>query len=68
MTTTMAPNETLDRRLAARVGTIVIARHGQPHADRSVVIDRAGVVRYMSCGAGEPGLFRLAVEGVLRAK
>lgn len=33
-----------------------------------VVIDRAGVVRYMSCGAGEPGLFRLAVEGVLRAK
>lgn len=42
MTTTMAPNETLDRRLAARVGTIVIARHGQPHADRSVVIDRAG--------------------------
>ena len=42
MTTTMAPEETLDRRLAARVGTIVIARHGQPHADRSVVIDRAG--------------------------
>ncbi|MBI5851729.1 MAG: TlpA family protein disulfide reductase [Planctomycetes bacterium] len=30
-----------------------------------VVIDRRGVVRYMSCGAGEPGLFRLAVSGVL---
>jgi len=33
-----------------------------------VVIDRQGVVRYMSCGAGEPGLFRLAVAGVLAAK
>lgn len=30
-----------------------------------VVIDRAGIVRYMSCGAGEPGLLRVAVEGVL---
>ncbi|MFO1054312.1 MAG: TlpA disulfide reductase family protein [Planctomycetota bacterium] len=30
-----------------------------------VVIDREGIVRYMSCGAGEPGLFRLALEGVL---
>ncbi|WP_395645437.1 histidine phosphatase family protein [Terricaulis sp.] len=36
MTTTMAPNETLDRRTAAKVGSIVIARHGQPDADRSV--------------------------------
>lgn len=42
MTTTMAPNETLDRRLAARIGTIVIARHGQPHADRTVRIDHHG--------------------------
>ena len=42
MTTTMAPNETLDRRLAARVGSIVIARHGKPHADRSVRIDHHG--------------------------
>ncbi|MBK8978699.1 MAG: redoxin family protein [Planctomycetes bacterium] len=33
-----------------------------------VVIDRAGMVRYMSCGAGEPGLLELAVEGVLRAR
>ena len=33
-----------------------------------VVIDRQGVVRYMSCGAGEPGLFRIAVAGVLAAK
>jgi len=30
-----------------------------------VVIDRQGIVRYMSCGAGEPGLFRIAVAGVL---
>lgn len=30
-----------------------------------VVIDRQGVVRYMSCGAGEPGLIELAVAGVL---
>ena len=42
MTTTMAPNETLDRRTAARIGSIVIARHGQPHADRTVRIDRRG--------------------------
>lgn len=33
-----------------------------------VVLDRAGIVRYMSCGAGEPGLFRLALSGVLAAK
>ncbi|MFO1076964.1 MAG: TlpA disulfide reductase family protein [Planctomycetota bacterium] len=33
-----------------------------------VVIDRAGIVRYMSCGAGEPGLFALALGGVLAAK
>lgn len=39
MTTTMAPNETLDRRTAARIGSIVIARHGQPHADRKVRVD-----------------------------
>ncbi len=42
MTTTMAPSETLDRRSAVRVGSIVIARHGQPHADRTVRIDRSG--------------------------
>lgn len=42
MTTTMAPNETLDRRSAARIGAVVIARHGQPHADRNVRIDRRG--------------------------
>ena len=30
-----------------------------------VVVDRRGIVRYMSCGAGEPGLFRLALSGVL---
>lgn len=42
MTTTMAPNETLDRRSAARIGAIVIARHGQPHADRTVVMDHHG--------------------------
>jgi broad specificity phosphatase PhoE len=42
MTTTKAPDETLDRRSAARIGTIVITRHGQPHADRTVRIDRAG--------------------------
>lgn len=41
-TTTMAPEETLDRRSAARIGSIVIARHGQPHADRSVRIDQHG--------------------------
>lgn len=39
MTTTMAPDETLDRRSAARIGSIVIARHGQPNADRRVNID-----------------------------
>ena len=38
----MAPNETLDRRSATRIGTIVIARHGQPHADRKVRIDHRG--------------------------
>lgn len=37
--TTMAPAETLDRRSAARVGSIVIARHGQPDADRTVQIN-----------------------------
>lgn len=42
MTTTMAPEETLDRRLATRTGSIVIVRHGQPHADRSVRVDRRG--------------------------
>jgi len=42
MTTTMAPEETLDRRSAVRVGFIVIARHGKPHADRSVRIDQQG--------------------------
>jgi broad specificity phosphatase PhoE len=36
--TTMAPAETLDRRSVARVGSIVIARHGQPDADRTVQI------------------------------
>ncbi|MBL8537957.1 MAG: histidine phosphatase family protein [Hyphomonadaceae bacterium] len=39
MTTTMAPTETLDRRTAARIGSIVIARHGRPDVDRSVSID-----------------------------
>jgi broad specificity phosphatase PhoE len=42
MTTTMAPAETLDRRSAARIGTIVIVRHGRPHVDRSVWIDHRG--------------------------
>ncbi|MGQ0531983.1 MAG: phosphoglycerate mutase family protein [Caulobacteraceae bacterium] len=42
MTTTMAPNETLDRRSAARIGAIVIARHGKPHADRKVRVDHHG--------------------------
>lgn len=42
MTTTMAPEETRDRRSAARVGSIVVVRHGRPHADRTVRIDRNG--------------------------
>jgi broad specificity phosphatase PhoE len=42
MTTIMAPEETLDRHSAARIGSIVIARHGRPHADRSVRIDHSG--------------------------
>jgi broad specificity phosphatase PhoE len=42
MTTTMAPDETLDRRSTVRIGTITIARHGQPHADRKVRIDHRG--------------------------
>lgn len=42
MTTTMAPDETLDRRSAARIGSIVIVRHGRPHADRDVRIDHHG--------------------------
>lgn len=42
MTTTMAPDETLDRRSAARIGTIVVVRHGQPHADRNVRVDHRG--------------------------
>jgi thiol-disulfide isomerase/thioredoxin len=33
-----------------------------------VVVDREGIVRYMSCGAGEPGLFRLALQGVVAAR
>jgi hypothetical protein len=33
-----------------------------------VIVDRQGIVRYMSCGAGEPGLFQLALDGVLAAK
>ena len=33
-----------------------------------VIVDREGIVRYMSCGAGEPGLFRLALEGVVGTK
>jgi hypothetical protein len=39
MTTTMAPSETLDRRVATRAGAIVIARHGRPNVDRSVFVD-----------------------------
>ena len=42
MTTTMAPEETLDRRMSARIGTIVITRHGMPHVDRGVRIDHRG--------------------------
>jgi broad specificity phosphatase PhoE len=42
MTTTMAPEETLDRRTSARIGTIVITRHGMPHVDRGVRIDHRG--------------------------
>ncbi len=42
MTTIMAPGETLDRRSAARIGSIVIARHGRPHVDRRVRVDREG--------------------------
>ncbi len=42
MTTIVAPSETLDRRSAARVGSIVIARHGRPHVDRRVRVDREG--------------------------
>jgi broad specificity phosphatase PhoE len=42
MTTTMAPEETLDRRISARIGTIVITRHGMPHVDRGVRIDHRG--------------------------
>jgi thiol-disulfide isomerase/thioredoxin len=33
-----------------------------------VLIDRQGIVRYMSCGDGEPGLFQLALDGMLAAK
>ena len=33
-----------------------------------VIVDRRGIVRYMSCGAGEPGLFRIALQGVLAAE
>ncbi|HVZ99235.1 MAG TPA: phosphoglycerate mutase family protein [Caulobacterales bacterium] len=36
--TTTAPEETLDRRPGARTGAIVIVRHGQPDADRTVRI------------------------------
>jgi thiol-disulfide isomerase/thioredoxin len=32
------------------------------------IIDSQGIVRYMSCGAGEPGLFELAVAGVVGHK
>lgn len=46
MTTTMAPNETLDRRSATRIGTIVIVRHGRPDADRKVRIDQEGYRRW----------------------
>lgn len=42
MTTTMAPNETLDRRSGAKTGAIVIARHGRPDCDRTVKIDQHG--------------------------
>lgn len=42
MTTTMAPNETLDRRAVAKTGAIVIARHGRPDCDRKVKIDQHG--------------------------
>ena len=44
--TTMAPEETLDRRSAAKIGSIVIARHGQPHADRTVRIDQGGSLEW----------------------
>ena len=46
MTTTMAPAETLDRRSAARIGSIVIARHGRPDADRKVKIDWRGYIEW----------------------
>jgi broad specificity phosphatase PhoE len=40
--TTEAPQETLDRRSGARIGTIVIARHGRPNVDRRVLLDHHG--------------------------
>ncbi|MES1158874.1 MAG: histidine phosphatase family protein [Terricaulis silvestris] len=36
--TTTAPEETLDRRPGAKTGAIVIVRHGEPDADRTVKI------------------------------
>jgi len=40
--TTMAPEETLDRRSTARTGSITIARHGRPNMDRTVRVDQHG--------------------------
>jgi broad specificity phosphatase PhoE len=40
--TTEASQPKLDRKPTARIGWIVIVRHGRPHADRTVYIDREG--------------------------
>lgn len=45
---TTAPEATLDRRSAARIGSIVIARHGQPDADRTVKITARQYVDWWS--------------------
>ncbi len=54
--TTKAPNATLDRRSPAWIGSIVIARHGRPHADRAVLIDREGY-RAWWAGYDRAGLY-----------
>ena len=45
---TRAPVETLDRRAGAAVGSITIARHGQPDADRSVKLTAPQFVDWWS--------------------
>lgn len=56
----------LNYPLGIENGGAASATYGRLGIPTLVAIDRAGVIRYMTIGAGEPGTLELAVEGLLR--